>query len=100
MSCNSFSCGCGGCNSGSKRIEMELTVKCVFPSVALCINRCTVMTVCAPLSLICILCSHTYSASTLKMSLLIFLPHLQCLNANSVGDGVEQATLWKDEEVR
>lgn len=41
MSCNSFSCGCGGYNSGSKRIEMELSVKRVFPSVALCINRYT-----------------------------------------------------------
>lgn len=34
------------------------------------------------------------------MTFLIFFSHLQCLNANSVGDGVEQATLWKDEEVR
>lgn len=43
MSCNSFSSGCGGYNSGSKRIEMELTVKRVFPNAALCINRCTVV---------------------------------------------------------
>lgn len=37
--------------------------------------------------------------SVLK-SLLIFFSRVQCLNVNSVGDGVEQATLWKDEEVR
>lgn len=36
-------------------------------------------------------------------SLLLFLfftSCIQCLNANSVGDGVRQATLWEDEEVQ
>lgn len=34
------------------------------------------------------------------MYFFVFLSCMQCLNANSVGDGVEQATLWKDEEVK
>lgn len=71
----------------------------VFFLLLPCVLTDLLMTVFATLSLICISCTHTYSVSRLKMSLLIFPPHLQCLNANSVGDGVEQATLWKDEEV-
>lgn len=31
---------------------------------------------------------------------LFFTSLIQFLNANSVGDGVEQATLWEDEEVQ
>lgn len=31
---------------------------------------------------------------------LFFILLLQCLNANSVGDGVEQATLREDEEIQ
>lgn len=68
-----------------------LTTLMVFPLLSYVLLIC--------FSLLRMLCTLvlTCSVSKLKMSLFIFFSHVQCLNANSVGDGVEQATLWKDE---
>lgn len=82
---------------------MELTVKRVFVSVALCINKYTVVgddSVCNFVFDMYIVHSNILSINVKNVTSYFPSTPTVCLNANSVGDGVEQATLWKDEEVR